>query len=99
MIVMIILMMIDIQNPLARGIHSPFVIRVMDTFQDADFLYIAMELVKGVSLLKAFNECQGGELFTLLREQKKSGTEVKPSSTEVFGRGDEVLCRRGAERR
>lgn len=41
------------------SINSPFVIRVMDTFQDHHFLYIAMELVVG------------GELFTLLRAKKK----------------------------
>ncbi|CAJ1378181.1 unnamed protein product [Effrenium voratum] len=41
------------------SVSSPFMIRVLDTFQDTHRLYIAMELVIG------------GELFTLLRAKKK----------------------------
>eukprot|EP00435_Cladocopium_sp_Y103_P043605 s2273_g12.t1 len=50
------------------SISSPFVIRVMDTFQDTNFLYIAMELVVG------------GELFNLLRAKKK----FSESATQFF---------------
>jgi len=46
------------------SITSPFVIRVLCTFQDPRYLYIAMELVNG------------GELFTLLRAQKRFTEEA-----------------------
>lgn len=54
------------------SISSPFVIRVMDTFQDPNYLYIAMELVVG------------GELFNLLRAKKKfSESETQFFAAEV----------------